>query len=109
MIAAGFEPAKRDAQDLKSYPIDQTRGRYLNASLKEGFILLKKDYIHDGIRTRNLQIRSLPRYPVAPHGQTMNLFHGEINFLFILKDDSCYLRRGSNPRPRAHKTRALTN
>ena len=25
--------------------------------------------IHDGARTRNLQIRSLTRYPVAPHGQ----------------------------------------
>ena len=25
-------------------------------------------YIHDGIRTRNPQIRSLVRYPIAPHG-----------------------------------------
>ena len=29
MTTAGFEPAKRDAQDLKSRPVDQTRERYL--------------------------------------------------------------------------------
>ena len=27
-----------------------------------------KEYVHDGIRTHSLQIRSLTRYPVAPHG-----------------------------------------
>ena len=61
MTAAGFEPAKRDAQDLKSRPVDQTRERCLNC-------LHKKDFIHDGIWTRNLEIRSLTRYPIAPHG-----------------------------------------
>ena len=35
MTAAGFEPAKRDAQDLKSRPVDQTRERCLNAFLSE--------------------------------------------------------------------------
>ena len=58
MVAEGFEPSKRDASDLKSLPFDQTRERY--------------QCIHDGDRTRNLQIRSLTRYPVAPHG----LVHG---------------------------------
>ena len=29
----------------------------------------KKYYNRDGIRTRNRQIRSLARYPIAPHGQ----------------------------------------
>ena len=48
----GFEPTKHDALDLKSSPVDQAWVRY--------------QYIHDGIRTRNLQIRSLTRYPIAP-------------------------------------------
>ena len=55
MVTVGFEPTKHDALDLKSSPVDQAWVRY--------------QYIHDGIRTRNLQIRSLTRYPVAPHGQ----------------------------------------
>ena len=55
MVAVGFDPTKRIANDLESLPFDQTRAPYL--------------CIHDGIRTRNLQIRSLTRYPVAPHGQ----------------------------------------
>ena len=55
MVAEGFEPSKRDASDLKSLPFDQTRERY--------------QCIHDGDRTRNLQIRSLTRYPIALHGQ----------------------------------------
>ena len=32
MITAGFEPAKHNAQDLKSRPVDQTRERYLITS-----------------------------------------------------------------------------
>ena len=65
------------AQDIKSYTIDRTRGRCLNAPLTGDFFApwkgdffapWKGDFIHDGIRTRNLQIRSLTRYPVAPHG-----------------------------------------
>ena len=55
VVTVGFEPTKRDALDLKSSPVDQAWVRY--------------QCIHDGIRTRNLQIRSLTRYPVAPHGQ----------------------------------------
>ena len=43
LTTAGFEPAKRDAQDLKSRPVDQTRERCLIA------FLCKKDFIHDGI------------------------------------------------------------
>ena len=58
VVTVGFEPTKHDALDLKSSPVDQTWVRY--------------QYIHDGIRTRNLQIRSLTRYPVAPHGQLYN-------------------------------------
>ena len=54
MVTVGFEPTKHDALDLKSSPVDQAWVRY--------------QYIHDGIRTRNLQIRSLTRYPIAPHG-----------------------------------------
>ena len=29
ITTAGFEPAKREAQDLKSHPVDRTRERYL--------------------------------------------------------------------------------
>ena len=32
MVTAGFEPAKRDAPDLKSGPFDQARERYLAVS-----------------------------------------------------------------------------
>ena len=40
LTAAGFEPAKRDAQDLKSRPVDQTRERCLNAFLSERLFAL---------------------------------------------------------------------
>ena len=39
MTAAGFEPAKHDAQDLKSRPVDQTRERCLIA------FYIKKDFL----------------------------------------------------------------
>ena len=77
MTTAGFEPAKRDAQDLKSRPFDQTWVRCLLPSIK-------KDFIHDGIRTRNLQIRSLTRYPIAPHGQVLRYEFNESNFLNLI-------------------------
>ena len=68
MTAAGFEPAKLDAQDLKSCPVDRL-GTLSKCSLKGRlFCFLKEHFIHDGNRTRNLQIRSLTRYPIAPHG-----------------------------------------
>ena len=50
----GFEPTKHNAVDLESTPFDRS-GICAN--------------IHDGIRTSNPQIRSLVRYPIAPHGQ----------------------------------------
>ena len=56
MHRVGFEPTKHDAIELESIPFDQLGNLCLN-------------YIHDGIRTRNPQIRSLVRYPVTPHGQ----------------------------------------
>ena len=49
----GFEPTKHIASDLKSLPFDRS------GTLPS---------IHDGIWTRNLQIRSLTRYPIALHG-----------------------------------------
>ena len=45
--------------------------------------LIKKDFIHDGIRTRNLQIRSLTRYPIAPHGQMVSYEFTESNFVIL--------------------------
>ena len=55
MSGEGFEPSKHIASDLESLPFDQTRETWLKN-------------IRDGIRTHNPQIRSLVRYPVAPHG-----------------------------------------
>ena len=81
MTTAGFEPAKHDAQDLKSRPVDQTRERCLIA------FYIKKDFIHDGIWTRNPQIRSLVRYPIALHGQTMNIFQFIVKSNFLEKYD----------------------
>ena len=56
MSGEGFEPSKHIASDLESLPFDQTRETWQKIT-------------HGGIRTRNPQIRSLMRYPVAPHGQ----------------------------------------
>ena len=55
MTAAGFEPAKLTHKILSLAPLTRLGNAVFG--------------IHDGIRTRNLQIRSLTRYPVAPHGQ----------------------------------------
>ena len=81
MVTVGFEPTKHNAHDLKSGPVDQAWVRY--------------QYIHDGIRTRNLQIRSLTRYPVAPHGpMTRDTFSPE-----LFKSTNLLLRLVSNQRP----------
>ena len=81
MVTVGFEPTKHDALDLKSSPVDQAWVRY--------------HCIHDGIRTRNLQIRSLTRYPVAPHGpMTRDTFSPE-----LFKSTNLLLRLVSNQRP----------
>ena len=90
MTAAGFDPAKRIAHDLKSGPFDLAREHCLVC-----FSTLEAS-TPSGTRTHNPQIRSLMRYPIAPLGRT--------EILFLL-----YPWRGLNPRPRAHKTRALTD
>ena len=54
----GVEPTKHDACDLKSHPFDRS-------GMLPG--------IHDGIRTRNLQISSLTRSPVAPPGRVSDM------------------------------------
>ena len=61
LYTEGFEPTKHIALDLESNPFDRS-------GILPG--------IHDGIRTRNLQIRSLTRYPVAPHGQNSLVIQG---------------------------------
>ena len=64
----GFEPTKHNASELESDPFDRSGiCTYLIYKIKMIF-----KFIHDGIRTRNLQIRSLTRYPIAPHGLLIN-------------------------------------
>ena len=52
------------------------RSKCIANYLKSSIIILGNatKCIHDGIRTRNLQIRSLTRYPVAPHGQVYGVW-----------------------------------
>ena len=61
LYVVGFEPTKHNALELESNPFDRSGIRTHK--------IIKNIIIHDGIRTRNLEIRSLTRYPIAPHGQ----------------------------------------
>ena len=63
-IQGGIRTREANASDLESDPFDHS-----------GTCIIKKNiiFIHDGIRTRNLQIRSLTRYPIALHGRLFNI------------------------------------
>ena len=64
MYVVGFEPTKHNALELESNPFDRS-------GIRTHKFIKKNISIHDGIRTRNLEIRSLTRYPIAPHRQIL--------------------------------------
>ena len=80
-VPMGFEPMSLESKPRVITPTlwDQKNTGYFSSSFTPG-----------GTRTHNLRIRSPTRYPIAPLGLV-------------------YSWRGSNSRPTAHKTVALTN